>query len=269
MFDGKIGSRTVNFGGSRREPEKKSAKALAEESKRQREQRAQQKILTDAAVKIQKCARRQLTWRKSMNGFRALFDKRFNDIRNLKTVFAAKRSTFNVPLAAIDSILQSFLFFYSPSADSGRFLLLIDLMLESVSHQIADFNYLTSLVSSTKWDVSLEKFDNIRLIRLKKLSVIGIRCILSMSKCDAAIKFVSIVTSSNGNSPADQFVKTILCCLLCDEAVRCLQSATTSKEDISGRVECLMSMVQYTITCINPPWRSEVPWQTAIAYREV
>lgn len=271
MFDGKVGKRVVNFSGNRREPEKKSAKALSEESKRQREQRAQQKVLSDAATRIQKIVRMHLNRKKNLNGFRAVFDKRFNDIRNLKNVFAAKRATFNVPLAAIDTVLQSFLFFYSGASDSNRLVQLSELLLESITHASAEFNYMASLISC-KWDIALEKYDNMKLLRLKKFCILCMRqlCSGSATSSDSIFRLLSTVTVlATDSTVSEQFLKTVMCCLLCEEAARGL--AWSMSHSCKGQ-ELFLSIVQQCIGCISlvsSTSDSSIPWNVVLATREV
>lgn len=227
MFDGKIGSRVVNFGGTRKEADKKTSKALLDESRKQRELRAIQKTKNEAACRIQAKIRMRLTRKKSVVAFRALFDKKVTDISKLKSVFAVKNAVFNVPLTIIDSLLHSFLFFYEYSVDNDRLVVLVDLLFDSINCENGPFNYLVDASQSSNWQVSFYRFENTKLMRLKKFCALCLQSFITVNSTASVNRFVKSVCLVDENGSPLYFVKVAMCCLLCEETCKTIQWIVT------------------------------------------
>jgi len=125
MFDGRVGpERKVSGAGTKRGPgavHAASRNALLEETRRQREERAQERQRVHGAVTIQRVVRGRRARTLLTVGLRSNFDLTISKVEKMQAIFAASASrAFQVPLATLLQLFRSFVYFHRPGVDDKR-----------------------------------------------------------------------------------------------------------------------------------------------------
>ncbi|RYH07506.1 hypothetical protein EON65_41710, partial [archaeon] len=111
MFDGKVGSsRKVDFGGKRVRSDQKS---VLENARKEREQRAQDRIKAQASIRIQQLYRGYWTRKSVQNTEHNAVIKKMEEIRKIKHVLQTTKGVeFVVPKETIYPLINSLLASY-------------------------------------------------------------------------------------------------------------------------------------------------------------
>ena len=125
MFDGKV-HRSKSFrptsrstSNSANAPHNLSHAQLLEESRKRRENRAAEKLQSNAATVIQAIIRSYLSRQKTFMECRKIFTDKSTKVLQMKALFKSKGSVFIVPKPIVLELLRSFFVFYNANGGGG------------------------------------------------------------------------------------------------------------------------------------------------------
>lgn len=132
FFDGEVCSkRVVSAAGSKRDLDKNALLATA---RKQREERALDRLRYASALRIQKRVRGRSIRAAVTTNFRLEFDTTIGKIEKMKAIFAASASrSFQVPTETLAPLFRSFIYFYQLNVDKQRLRALLVLYEDSCS----------------------------------------------------------------------------------------------------------------------------------------
>eukprot|EP00931_Biecheleriopsis_adriatica_P076734 TRINITY_DN50416_c0_g1_i1.p1 TRINITY_DN50416_c0_g1~~TRINITY_DN50416_c0_g1_i1.p1 ORF type:complete len:1032 (-),score=183.06 TRINITY_DN50416_c0_g1_i1:119-3157(-) len=119
MFDGLSSGPKVSLSGASRRQQGGDRSEFLRRQAREREDRERKRVRDKAAVKIQAATRRWRCQRAAKHAQRAVFDKRVADIGKVEALLPIEKRAVFI-FNALPHLLQSFIFFFSPSEDSVR-----------------------------------------------------------------------------------------------------------------------------------------------------
>ena len=173
FFSGKVKERVVSAGGKKRDAERKD---FLEQTRKQREERAQDRFRSSSANIIQKIYRGFCSRKSNHSSLLLQFDKKISDVRKLESIFASKGSVFLIPIDTILTLISIYCHCFREPVlpEETRLAALLGIVCDSFS-RASPHNYLLPIVSATNTRVSWQCLLSM-LLRVTLKSNIYFRC---------------------------------------------------------------------------------------------
>ena len=170
MFDGKVGSaRQVSIGGRKGgRAEKKSVKDFVNDTRKQREARALDRLRNQSAVKIQSKVRQIVAKYRLHQLLRERFDSIVENIAHERT---------QLQLKTIDEAVKLILVFFHRSQDLERLAAVFDKIAQTNLECSGEYNASYLSINNIDLNVPLYEDPNKRLLHLCRLSGLAICCL--------------------------------------------------------------------------------------------
>lgn len=263
MFDGRVGpERKVSGAGSKRGPGAASRNALLEETRRQREERAQERQRVHGAVTIQRVVRGRRARTRLTAGLRTSFDLTISKVEKMQSIFAASASrAFQVPLATLAQLFRSFVYFHRPGVDDKRLGALLALF-KSSSALVTESGLRDNVwhvaesesVQHGVWNKMLPRFFRI-CVTVIQSSLLPTAAVSSESDCLQLLDSIMLkITSAADEGGSGSFHANILALLVESSCVCLVQAVRAPMSGLSQK--CANSMNSILIHALSLPLSS-------------